>query len=240
MYDGVSDAFFQQVTVYDSIGILGVMLYLVSYAALQFGFIIGRGFLYPGANAIAASLVMVSLLDQFHLPSAIIQAVWITISVTSMVRLYLATRRATFSTEEEEFLSTKHIQLPDYLARKLLDLGEWLNMPAGTVLTEQGKPVSHLYYLSKGRAAAVRNDAFITHFGPKSFVGEFVCLTGEPSLGTVTLSEDSRLFRIESSNLRRFAARRGDITEALESSIVHDLARKVTATTARRRGESKA
>lgn len=240
MYESVADSFFQQVTVYDTIGLVGVALYVVAYAALQFGLIIGRGFLYPAINGIAACLVMISLFDVFHLASAITQGVWIAISAWSVARLYLATQRARFNKEEEELLATKHIQLPSYLARKLLDLGEWRNAPAGTVLTKQGEPVSHLYYLSKGDATATRNDALIAQLGPKSFVGEFVCLTGEPAVATVTLTEDARLFCIESSNLRRFAARDGDIAEALESSIVQEIGRKVVKTASRMRGEAKA
>ncbi|MEM7221966.1 MAG: cyclic nucleotide-binding domain-containing protein [Pseudomonadota bacterium] len=236
MYEGVADAFFQNVTVYDAIGVVGVVLYIVAYAALQFGLIIGRGTLYPALNGLAASLVMVSLFDQFHLASAIIQAMWIAISVTSLTRLYFATQRARFSKEEEELLAAKQIHLPSYLSRKLMDLGEWRNAPAGTVLTEQGKPVSHLYYLSKGEAEVTRNDQFLTHLGPKSFVGEIVCLTGEPSLGTVTLTERSRLFSIESGNLKRFVGRSGDIAEALESSIVQEISRKLVEGTSRLRG----
>lgn len=237
MYEGIADAFFQNVTVFDTIGIVGVVFYMGAYAALQFGLIIGRGVLYPAMNALAAFLVFISLLDQFHLASAVIQVLWFAISVASLTRLYLSIQRTRINSEEEELLSAKQIQLPRYLARKLLDLGDWRNAPAGTVLTQQGEPVSHLYYLSTGGAVATRNDQFLTDLGPKSFVGEFVCLSGEPAVGTVTLTEDSRLFCIESSNLRRFVSRRGEIAEALESSIAHEIGRKLAESTARLRGE---
>lgn len=233
---GIGEPLFQNVTAYDGIGVCGVALYVLAYAALQFGFIMGRGFLYPAMNAIAACLVLISLFDRFQLASAIIQTVWIAISATSMIRLYLAIQRAELNKEEEELLAAKQIQLPKYLARKLLDLGEWRDFSVGTVLTEQGKPVSHLYYLSKGAAKATRNGKFLTQIGPKSFVGEFVCLTGEPAVGTVTLTEDSRLFSIESGYLKRFVGRSGDITEALNSSIVQEIGRKVVATSSRLSG----
>ena len=238
MYEGVADAFFQNVTIYDAIGLVGVVLYVVAYAALQFGLIIGRGFLYPAANGIAACLVLVSLFDQFHLASAVVQAVWVAISVWGVTRLYIAMQHARFNEEEEALLAAKQIRLPKFLARKLLDLGQWQNAPAGTVLTTQGVPVSHLYYLSKGAAKAELDGATVSQFGSGSFVGEFVCLTGEPALGTVTLTEDSRLFAIESNNLRRFASRRGEIAEALESSIVQEIGRKFADGTSRLRGEA--
>ena len=236
MFEGVVSAFVQHVTIYDTIGVLGVILFLFAYAALQFGLIIGRGFLYPALNAFASCLVMIGLLDSFNLASTISQILWFAISIASLTRLTLATRSATFSKEESDLLAAKQIQLPAFLARKLLDMGEWRNAPAGTVLTEQGKPVSHLYYLSKGAAEATRNDAPLARLGPSSFVGEFVCLTGEPAVGTVTLTEDSRLFCIESEKLRQFATRDGDISEALESSIVQEIGRKVVSAIDPRRG----
>ena len=238
MYEGVADEFFQNVTIYDAIGLVGVVLYIGAYAALQFGLIIGRGFLYPAANGIAAGLVLFSLFDQFHLASAVIQAVWIAISIWGVTRLFVAMQRARFNEEEEALLASKQIKLPKYLARKLLDLGQWRNAPAGTVLTTQGEPVSDLYYLSKGAAKAEINGDVVTQLGPGSFVGELVCLTGEPAVGTVTLTEDSRFFSIESSNLQRFASRSGEIAEALESSIVHEIGRKFAESASRRRGEA--
>lgn len=42
----------------NAIGILGVSLYLGSYAALQTGFLRGQGYLYPAINMAAASCVL--------------------------------------------------------------------------------------------------------------------------------------------------------------------------------------
>ena len=72
-----------------------------------------------------------------------------------------------------------------------------------------------------------RHGTVLTTLGPKSYIGEIVCLTGDPALGTATLTADSHLFSIPSDKLQRFVTRDGDIAEALESSIVHELAQKV-------------
>jgi CRP-like cAMP-binding protein len=170
----------------------------------------------------------VSLSDSFSLASVINESLWMALSMVGLARLYLASRLARFSAEEEDMLAAKHIQLPRHLARKLLNLGEWRDAPAGTVLTEQGKPVSHLYFLAQGEADATRNGGLLTKLGPKSYVGELVCLTGEPAVATVTLTADSRLFTVASDRLKQFISREGDVAEAIESSIVKEMAGKVT------------
>ena len=78
--------FFQNVTVFDTIGLLGVVTGLGAYAALQFGFIIGRGYAYPALNTLASVLILISLIGQFHLATAISQLLWIAISTVGISR----------------------------------------------------------------------------------------------------------------------------------------------------------
>jgi len=228
---GAVTEFFKHITFFDTVGLIGALSYIVGYALLQFGLIIGRGVGYPAFNLVASGLILVSLIDKFNMASAISQSLWLSLSIFGIARICLVSRLARFSAEEEDMLAAKHIQLPRYLARKLLNLGEWRNAPAGTVLTEQGRPVSHLYFLAQGGADATRNGALLSKLGPKSYVGELVCLTGEPAVATVTLTADSRLFSIASDRLKRFISREGDIAEALESSIVQEMVGKVIAST---------
>jgi len=58
-----------------------------SYAALQFQFIEGNGFLYPFLNFMAASLVLISLFENFNFPSLLIQISWIVISLYALSRM---------------------------------------------------------------------------------------------------------------------------------------------------------
>ncbi len=72
--------------IYDIIGLLGVGFYVFSYGALQFGKIDGNSLRYCALNGLAASLVLISLLNDFNLASAIIQIVWITVSLCGLLR----------------------------------------------------------------------------------------------------------------------------------------------------------
>ena len=149
--------FFTEITFFDTLGLMGAASYIIGYALLQFGFIPGRGVGYPAFNLAASGLILVSLIDKFNMASTISQSLWFFLSIFGIARIYLVSRLAKFSAEEEAMLAAKNIQLPRYMARKLLNQGEWRNAPAGTVLTEQGKPVSHLFFLSQGAAEATRN-----------------------------------------------------------------------------------
>lgn len=61
------------------IGLVGFLLYMTSFAALQFGWLSGGDLGYSFLNVLAASLVLISLMGEFNLPSAMIQICWIVI-----------------------------------------------------------------------------------------------------------------------------------------------------------------
>lgn len=84
---------FDMAQICQSVGVLGFMLYMASFAALQLEWIEGRGLAYSIANVLAASLVLVSLSVEFNLASALIQVSWITIGVLG-IALRLRERRA--------------------------------------------------------------------------------------------------------------------------------------------------
>ncbi|MEM8647311.1 MAG: hypothetical protein AAGF86_13325, partial [Pseudomonadota bacterium] len=103
------------------VGIVGVALYLGSYAALQLGFLHGQGYLYPALNLLAASCVLASLFHAFNLSSAIIQVAWITISVVGISRMLFVNFRLRFTDDERAFVDDMLKGLPLAQARMLLD-----------------------------------------------------------------------------------------------------------------------
>ena len=71
------------------IGIIGMLLYLGSYFALQLGYLQSESYRYCLLNTAAASMVMFSLLFEFNLASALIQIAWIVISLVGISRIML-------------------------------------------------------------------------------------------------------------------------------------------------------
>ncbi len=70
-----------------AIGVVGMVMYLGSYFMLQLGMLQSNSATYCIANMLAASLVMVSLVHDFNLASALIQISWIAISAIGLARM---------------------------------------------------------------------------------------------------------------------------------------------------------
>lgn len=84
---------FLGMTVFEILGLAGVVFYLGSYAALQMDVIDGKGFAYPVLNFLAASCVLFSLFENFNMPSLLIQISWIAISLYGISKLALMQQR---------------------------------------------------------------------------------------------------------------------------------------------------
>lgn len=70
---------------YTVAGLAGFGAYVAAYALLQFGVLSGDSLIYTGANTLAAALVLISLIADFNLASALIQITWIVIGVVGVL-----------------------------------------------------------------------------------------------------------------------------------------------------------
>lgn len=85
---------------YNVVGLIGVVLYVGSYSALQFGKLDGNSMQYCLYNGAAASLVLISLFHDFNLASAIIQVVWISVSCYGVFKYWQRKRQLAIENEE--------------------------------------------------------------------------------------------------------------------------------------------
>ncbi len=211
----------------DFLGIVGVFLYIGSYFGLQAGMIKGQGYLYAILNTSAACCVLLSLAEHFNLSSAIIQITYIGISIFGMVRFYLLTRQIRFTDEERIFLGVVAPDLPKFQARQLLDLGSWKTESVDTMLTEEDRALSHLFFLLDGTADVKVAGRTVATLGARSLVGEMSCLSGMPASASVVLSEPSRLFMVDVKVLNTFLARNLAVRHELESRFANQITEKL-------------
>ena len=66
---------------YDILGTLGVGVIVVTYLLLQLGRIKSEQLLYSALNGLGAALILISLYYDFNLPSVIVEAFWLVISI---------------------------------------------------------------------------------------------------------------------------------------------------------------
>ncbi len=88
------------------IGVIGFLLYLLSFGSVQLGWLDGNSLAYSLANILAASLVAISLTVDFNLSAALIQGSWIILGVAGLAlrvhRSWPRTRKALATTLDTE------------------------------------------------------------------------------------------------------------------------------------------
>ncbi|MEL7099737.1 MAG: cyclic nucleotide-binding domain-containing protein [Pseudomonadota bacterium] len=217
---------------YQFAGYIGVGFYLGSYALLQLGIVRGNGYPYALMNLAAATFVLISLVTGWNLFSAIIQISWITLSVVGIVRVFLLTRGLRFTEEEQMLLDAHFPTMRRIDARTLMHAGTWLDLEAGTKLTEQGSPVDRLIYLAWGGVDIAVDGSVIADVGPGGFIGEMGVMQNAPASATVAVKRPARCFAVQGDTLRRLVKRNPDIGAHLELAFSRNTKASLKATNA--------
>jgi hypothetical protein len=66
---------------HDLLGTFGVLLILAVYLLLQMQRLSATGWLYSALNGVGASLVIVSLTQEFNFPALVLEVAWLLISL---------------------------------------------------------------------------------------------------------------------------------------------------------------
>lgn len=80
------------ITLYDSLGIIGVIIILIAYLFLQLEKVTVLDWRYSAANGLGALLILISLYYSFNLASFIIEIAWLLISIFGLFKA-LASRQ---------------------------------------------------------------------------------------------------------------------------------------------------
>jgi CRP-like cAMP-binding protein len=214
----------------DAIGVLGLILYLGSYLALQLGLIRGDDWVFPSFILAASLSMIVSLTARFNPYSMLVEVSWAVISVIGLIRLYII-HRYSFSDEEQAAAKRLGPGLAKDRVRKLLSLGNWSDARPGHVLTREGQPVTHFVYVASGVCRIQIDGTNVASIGTGGLIGEMTYHTGQPATATVIVDAASRILAFERDALESFLDRNEDIRAALEQSVAGDLRQKLAATT---------
>lgn len=76
------------ITLYDTLGIIGVVIILMAYLALQIEKLSAQDWRYSAMNGLGALLILISLYFSFNLASFIIEIAWLTISLFGLFRAF--------------------------------------------------------------------------------------------------------------------------------------------------------
>lgn len=137
--------------------------------------------------------------------------------------------RIAFSPDEREMLGRLFTELPKSRARHLIDQGLWLAGKAGDVLTREGEPVDHLYYLAEGEARVIAMGSEVGLCRAGDLIGELTVLSGETASATVILNTAARFWCAPADDLRPYVEAHEDVRRAIEHGFATVLKSKLRA-----------
>jgi hypothetical protein len=126
--------------------------------------------------------------------------------------------------------------------RALEALGEQCEIPAGTVLIEQGQEGSHLFVVLSGKVGVshigTRGETLLAELGQGAAVGEMALVDEGPTSARVLVVEDAVVYRWPTDRLRRHLATNEGTAHRILRVISRTLSVRLRETNRRAAGES--
>ncbi|MFA6115112.1 MAG: cyclic nucleotide-binding domain-containing protein [Sphingomonas sp.] len=138
-------------------------------------------------------------------------------------------RKIRFTPVEEAMRRTYLAALPRGAARQFIDLGLWLRGAADDVLTNEGEPVTNLYYLVSGEACATIKGREVGTCRAGDLIGEATIMSGDDATATVTLTEPSTFWCASTPTVTRFLDDHEGLRSAIERSFSNAVKDKLRA-----------
>ncbi|WP_444858300.1 cyclic nucleotide-binding domain-containing protein [Sphingosinicella sp.] len=205
------------------------LLLHLSYALLLAAVLVARPFTLRLLIALAALSGLGRALWIGDLASAIWLGLLLLACLYLLGRNLYESRDVRFSAEEKGMLDGLVAGLSKTQARHLIDQGMWLNGKEGDVLTREGEPVEHLYYLAEGEARVMSSGARVGTCRAGDLVGELTVLSGEVASATVVLNGPARFWCAPADDLRPYVEAHEDIRRAVEHGFATALKAKLRA-----------
>ena len=137
--------------------------------------------------------------------------------------------RARFIDEEEAMRASFLSALPRSAARQFIDQGLWLHGDAGEILTREGEPVAHLYYLLTGEAEVTSGGHKVGTCRAGDLIGEATILSGDAATATVTLTGPATFWCASTTALRLFLDDHDGFRVAIQRSLANAVKDKLRA-----------
>lgn len=150
------------------------------------------------------------------------------VNVVQLAIIWREDRAADFSDEDRLLVDDRLPVLSPGRKRRLLDTGDWVDLPVGRVLTEAGTRPEALYFLASGRAEVRRDGARIAICGPGDFVGELALIEdGATASADVVVARPARAWRLPYDKLDRLDQAQPEAFGALGTAIARGMRAKI-------------
>jgi Cyclic nucleotide-binding domain len=152
---------------------------------------------------------------------------FVLVNLGQLALLWWETRNRGFSDEERRFIDKALPRVLPASSRRFLRRGTWRDAPAETPLTDEGKAVPNLLFLSEGVVRIERGGQIVAVCGPGDFVGEMSFITGAPASATAVAAKPVRYLSFDQKTLSEILRDEPDLRHALESSFNRNLIDKL-------------
>jgi len=166
------------------------------------------------------------------------ESMLITVNIGQLTLSWWLDRRTQFDTREDNLRQLHFATLAPNRLRRLLRLGEWITLDAGTRLTRAGALVDALCFLHDGSARVEVGGVSIGRCDVGSLIGEMTVASGEPAFADVVLDGPATVWRIDGAVLRDLAARDSEIGHALEAAFFRMIRKRLAENNLRIRAEA--
>lgn len=99
--------------------------------------------------------------------------------------------------------------------RRIADISDIVETPAGTILTEAGRPGDSFFFIVDGRVSVATQVGVGDPLRPGDFFGEMSLLDGEPRSATITAITDVRLLVVDRSHFWRLLNEAPDLVRRI-------------------------
>lgn len=188
---------------------------------------------YRRARAMVAVGALIGMANALLIQEDVVGAFWwgllMVASLMVLGRRLFENATTRFSDEEQAMLKDILSALPRPHARHLLDQGFWLSGRDGDVLTREGEPVTHLYYLASGEARVLSHGRQVGSCRAGDLVGEVTVLSADMASATVVLNGPARFWCAPATVLRPYLKAHDDVRTALEQGFAVSVKSKLRA-----------
>jgi len=147
------------------------------------------------------------------------------INIVNLTHLLLQ-RRPVEMTEDQRHLHQFVFRgLTARQAKKLMEAGEWVDVPSGGQLVERGSSPDCLMVIARGTCDVTVDDRLAAQLMPGRFIAEMSFLSDEPASADVRSAGDSRVLRWARGPLKELMDRTPMYREYLHALLGLDLTR---------------
>lgn len=149
------------------------------------------------------------------------------INILQLALLARTRFKVRMSNEERSLHASVFGQLERVDFSRILAAGRFVELEAGTVLTQQDGPVDSLHLMLNGRARVLVDERMIALLGAGDFIGEMAFIGGCGASATVVTETRCRTFRIAHDSLRALCEKHQKIEAVMNARFSIDLAQKL-------------